>query len=626
MQQSMSSIHRTGDKYPRYNVLLGLPIPLRPQPSLAMSIRCFRWNDLQVYVDPAPQVLRLEMDEIASWREMRHLPLRKGSDTGGIQVLEYDVHEQFEAPIYPTVSALPDEGPFVSAAVLAQKAKEVDDGIVASLELLLDDGTMRLTGRSAWLAGLQRRLQDDWDRSPGDKSCAEAIGLLSALRTLAGNDNPTESTSWPPELRLRRSRCLRDFREKDEVNVPLGIYSWSERLAGLYRLGKCLQQPLSAEVAAVLGHALERDDSLRAAYKTHLALAKVTNPLVGSDVLSWSHSGANPQGQPSLFPASESPEGRLLKHMVGAHPVPPNFDLIGELIARITDRRLNLATNGESGWYDHVLHALEPLIVSDQGPESAKLELAEDYRDDLRELFRSLLGSARESHVKQLEALYAGGCPLVIQPRLTVEPLAEHYRRRAASYRFIREKLVELLGEDMLLTRNRMNSKGGTDLPLLDEIIRTEQLFAGASAIVQDELGIAPDVKPQDERWIMAAKAATRAWISSHRNDPDLAEDVRMMVPLFKDIGHDEFHVLATVGYEQRNLKVCFVDRPEVAVRDSLGKPVQPEIRWDDARYPLARPVTIACRVKRLLDRKQFRALCDREKTVSAIRSALEDS
>ncbi len=28
------------------------------------------------------------------------------------------------------------------------------------------------------------------------------------------------------------------------------------------------------------------------------------------------------------------------------------------------------------------------------------------------------------------------------------------------------------------------------------------------------------------------------------------------MVPLFKDLERDEYHVLAVVGYEQRNLKV----------------------------------------------------------------------
>jgi hypothetical protein len=152
-----------------------------------------------------------------------------------------------------------------------------------------------------------------------------------------------------------------------------------------------------------------------------------------------------------------------------------------------------------------------------------------------------------------------------------------------------------------------------------------EQLFTGAWAIVLDELGITPEVGEAEGRRIMAAKAAARSWCSSHRSDPDLGEDVRMIVPLFKDIGRDEFHVLAMVGFEQRNLRVSFVERPEVVVRDGRGRVVKPYIHWSDSTYPLARPVTITCRMKRLLDRDQFRALCDRAGSLAEIRSAIEE-
>lgn len=262
--------------------------------------------------------------------------------------------------------------------------------------------------------------------------------------------------------------------------------------------------------------------------------------------------------------------------------------------------------------------------MPDRTPEAERLRLAEDYRDDLEDLFRSLLASARESHVKQLEALRAGGCPLVIWPRLTFEPLAEHYRRRAASYRFVRERLVDLLGEDLLLSRGRLTPRGETGGPLLDELITMEQLYTGARAVVLDDLGMAPDDRAVEARSLMAARAVARSWASSHRSDPDLAEDVRMMVPLFKDVERDEFHVLAIVGIEQRNLQVSFVERPKVMVRDRRGRLAEPDIHWSDARYPLARPVTLTCRTRRLLDRDQFRALCDRAGSVAEIRAALE--
>lgn len=97
-----------------------------------------------------------------------------------------------------------------------------------------------------------------------------------------------------------------------------------------------------------------------------------------------------------------------------------------------------------------------------------------------------------------------------------------------------------------------------------------------------------------------------------------------MMVPLFKDIERNEYHVLAIVGFEQRNLQVSFVERPKVMIRDRRGRLAEPDIHWSDARYPLARPVTLTCRTKRLLDRDQFRALCDQAGSVAEIRSARE--
>jgi hypothetical protein len=264
------------------------------------------------------------------------------------------------------------------------------------------------------------------------------------------------------------------------------------------------------------------------------------------------------------------------------------------------------------------------LIVPERTPEAERLRLSQDYRDDLKELFRSLLGAARESHVKQIESPTAGCCPLIVSPHLTFEPLAEHYRRRAASYRFVRERLADLLGEDLLLSRNRMTPRGETGGPLLDELITMEQLYTGAWGIVIDELGMSADLGDVEARSIRAAKAAARSWAFSFRRDPDLGEDVRMMVPLFKDIAREEFHVLAVVGFEQRNLRVSFVERPEVSVRDARGRLIEQGIYWSDATFPSVRPVTITCRVKHLLERGAFRALCDRSASVADIRSALE--
>src|SRR4051794_6320868 len=130
-----------------------------------MLTRCFRWQSLHDAVDVRPQVLRLEMDPIASWQEIRQEAYERRRSGDGPQVIEIDPDERFQGTLYPSIAAMPERGSFVSASVLAQKAKAVDDGIVAILELLLDDGAASLRGRDALLHDLQDRLRHEWDRS-----------------------------------------------------------------------------------------------------------------------------------------------------------------------------------------------------------------------------------------------------------------------------------------------------------------------------------------------------------------------------------------------------------------------------------------------------------------------------
>ena len=588
-----------------------------------MSTRFFRWQGLDVAVDVRPQVLRLEMDPFASWQEIRQ-------GTYGRRQAKVESRSSKSTPMSGS------RAPCIPTSLLCRrKARSSRPRCWPRRRRRSTTASWRpwncslMKVRQTSVAGLdsshdlQVVLRDEWDRSPQDSSVAEAIGLLSAARSLAG-DEDADPVNWPTAIRLGRSRHLLDSRMArnwtcHSVSIPgasgsLGCTARARRSRSRCRSRSHRCSPVPLNPTGRCG-SLTKFISLSPLSATR-SLGRTCSPVIGPP--------KEMSRRPAAFPASDSPEGRLVKRLVGNNPVPPGFDLIGELIARVGDGRLSLATTDESGWYDHVLHALEPLIVPDRTPEAKRLRLAEDYRDDLKDLFRSLLGAARETHVKQIESPTAGGCPLVVSPDLSFEPLAEHYRRRAGSYRFVRERLVELLGEDLLLSRNRLTPRGETGGPLLDGLFLMEQLYTGAWAIVLDELGLAPNDGQVDDRFIMTAKASARSWASSHRSDPDLGEDVRMMVPLFKDIERDEFHILAVVGFEQRNLRVSFVERPEVMVRDCRGCVVESHIDWSDARYPLARPVTITCRTKRLLDRDKFRTLCNQAGSVAEIRSVLE--
>ena len=210
----------------------------------------------------------------------------------------------------------------------------------------------------------------------------------------------------------------------------------------------------------------------------------------------------------AVFPASDSPEGRLLERLVGRwKSVPPNFDLIGELITAVEEGRISLAPRrkavGMTTRFTRSSRCCAPIIVPRQRGSNWPMSI-----DRICVGFSGAQGMTRESHVKQLESLAAGGCPLTVAPALSIEPLAEHYRRRADSYRFVRERLTDLLGAGVLSSRKRPTPLGETAGSLLDEIVTMEQLFTGAWAIVRDELGFSQHETGRDERrWLSASKA-----------------------------------------------------------------------------------------------------------------------
>ena len=72
------------------------------------------------------------------------------------------------------------------------------------------------------------------------------------------------------------------------------------------------------------------------------------------------------------------------------------------MIRRIRLGQIELKPTGRSGWYDYQTWALEPLVVPEAMPESARLKLNDDYRKQLLELFKGVLALTRETHVKQL--------------------------------------------------------------------------------------------------------------------------------------------------------------------------------------------------------------------------------
>ena len=438
--------------------------------------------------------------------------------------------------------------------------------------------------------------------------------------------------------------ALGTFRADALRSKPIAFYTWSAPLAAIFQQDRMLQTELKgpAGIAAV-ARALQGDPKACAAYEGYLALvARLTNPLTGPDLrgpLATLDAGRAdvPGNGVSFFPPSRAHETDLVMKLYGNRPIPEGFNLMDELIRRVRTGAIDLAPTAGSGWYDYQTWSLEPLAAPERAAETARLTLSPSYRRQLEELFRGIMALTRETHIKQLEAPAPTAAPpgtpprrepvlIVIRPELSAEPLATCYARRGAAYRFIHSVLAETFGAEALNGLHRQTPAGPVTATLAAELDTMEALFAGASAAASHDLGMpAPLATPAHGAERARDPAADRdtflRWATSAGTDPDLGRDARMMVPVFFDRQRGKTKVWVFLGWSERPVTFSFARPPAVTVtRDGQAATREDAVVafWNSGAT-LAYPVTAEVYVDRILNRDEFRALCNRYKTPSAI-------
>jgi hypothetical protein len=340
----------------------------------------------------------------------------------------------------------------------------------------------------------------------------------------------------------------------------------------------------------------------------------------------------------SLFPPSRAHETDLVIKLYGDRWIQEGFNLADELIKRIRAGSLDLKPTPSSGWYDYQTYPLEALVAADRMPEGKHLVLRESYQKELEGLVKALLALTRETHVKQLELPSAGAMPawftpevnIYISPGLTLEPLATYYLRRARSYRFVREVVEKAFGPGGLEGMCRLTAVGPVNLSLSAELRLMEALFHGAYLQSCAEIGMTPEqdrdlgnpTAPNDSQVLLGA------WLASVRRDPDLGKDIRMMVPIFYDVGRRKTKVWAVLGVASKPLLVSYSTPPKVKeIRRSDGKCVdlqEVKVKFRSEYHQIVYFATAEVYVTRLLNRTEFRQHCDRHKTYEAIVSSLD--
>jgi hypothetical protein len=536
-----------------------------------------------------------------------------------------------ETPLFPSFSEANLDETFTPAAALALKAKQFDDGLYACVEMAADAGLDRFPGRKDFLLNLLKALSGESDRS--------AAAILTAAAHLGGQQPQVGA-----EVARQAQVLQEEFLSNELRSKALGFYTWNEDLVQIFRRDRMLQTPLDEQAARPLAMALSRNDDLLKAYVSSLSLMeKLTNPLAGADLRQPALAlkggrTASFQGQVSLFPPSQAQETNLVNRLFGTRPIPAGFNLADEMVKRLRSGELDLKPKPDSGWYDYQTYALEPLAVPERMPEAKRLELSEPYRQELVGLFKALLALTRETHVKQLQMPSATTAapvvphrePVRISPDLTVEPLPTYYLRRARSYQFVRQVLQQAFGPEALPKLRRLTAAGPVDLSLASELTLMEALFHGAYLRSCQEIGMKPEPdshfgNPDDAN---IHRAVLGAWLRSLPKDPDLGKDIRMMVPVFYDAVRQMTKVWAVLGIATKPLSVAYANPPTVKeIKAPGGKRVQPgevNVAFVSQDTRLAYIVSAEVYVTRLLNRTEFRQLCDQKKTFKAIIESLK--
>jgi hypothetical protein len=583
----------------------------------ATGTREFEAEGFHVRVDVAPQVIAIDVPEDVAYAQ------RAGT-------------KRVDVPLVPTIPVAGGER-MVSGALLAQKAKQFDDGLYAAVDLAAQRGAGRYPGKTDLLSGLARALAPGAAARSGNTDTV----ILAACR-LGG-----VPATVPKGMEKAVEAALASFRGDALRSKPIAFYTWSAPLAAIFQQDRMLQTELkgAAGIEAV-ARALHGDPAARAAYEAYLALvARLTNPLTGPDLrgpLGTLDAGGSdfPEKRVSFFPASRAHETDLVMKLYGNRPISEGFNLMDDLIRRVRTGAIDLTPTAVSGWYDYQTWSLEPLAAPERASEAARLTLSASYRRQLEELFRGIMALSRETHIKQIEITAPAAAPagpgrepvtIFIRPALSAEPLATCYARRGAAYRFVRSVLEETFGAEALNSLRRQTPAGPVTAALAAELDTMEALFAGASAAVSHDLGMeALIATPTGGAGRARDSAADRdtflRWATSASADPDLGRDVRMMVPVFFDRARGKTKVWVFLGWSERRVTFSFARPPAVEVTRDGRAATRDEavVAFADSGATFAYPVTAEVYVNQILNRDEFRAHCNRYKTPSAILANLK--
>ena len=579
------------------------------------NIKTIHEQGLEIKLDLSTQVLGLD---IIDDRELKDSGELEGS-------LPF---QKVEADLFPTIKSIRRDGTeFVSASILVAKAKQFDDGLFAAVEYLCQKGTESFVSKRKLLQRVAESLKGlSKEKEINEKSLNYCRGFIVAAANLGGQE-----LAEMKEVQIQAEQIKYDFLSNQLQSEPIGFYTWTKDLSKIFQQDRLLQKNIEAnEKIRLLAKGLSKDNNTLTAYKAYLSFVeKLTNPFPPEYCDLSKFQDIQKKKKYSFFPPSQAHETELIKRLYGNRQIPDGFNLIDAFIQKIQEGKINLAPKEDSGWYDYQVYALEPFVNHGSMPEAKKLYFGNRYKQELIDLFKASISLTRETHIKQLEVPKeeeSDPLPSIkIYPELSIEPIATYYLRRAKSYGFVRKLLESTFGNSALKNAHRLTASGEVSKSLSQEIFDMESLFYGAYQIVSQEIGMTMQLQERGKQEKEADEKYAREWIRKFIDDEDVGTDNRMMVPVFYDELREKTKVWVVLGYAVKPLSIWYSRKPKVTVTDAEGKKAEADIEFESTQKSLIYPVSAEIYVNKILNRSEFRSLCNRYKTRSDILNALRN-
>lgn len=554
--------------------------------------------------------------------------------------------------LYPSYAALREQKLSVpvlpSINMLDGKAKQFDDGLYAALDQAYYRG---LKGNLLGHVELVKRLYDKVGPA------GEAAPFLAAGLELAGVQVQVKDAGT-------KQAFLGEFEADQVQSRPIGFYTWNDTLKSCFRFLRFFQRQFGEKelrVPLALAGVLAQDKDLLADYQKAMKFyARLTNPyacLSLADLLGLKASDPKQfaalcttkkvtHRAVAVFPPSTARE-TVLFEKVFPLGLPPDADLMRELVRRIRSGEVDLKPREVSGWYEYQVYALETFLLPEKGDERDRLLLTKNYKKRMLEAFKALITKRRETHLRQHGAGEAMSAqrPTIVQPRLRLEPCPSYYLRTARAYAFLANFLETAVSRDALQSLHGLTKDGQRQLNLHGELESMRELFYGFYLVSADDIGLKTALLKDEPVDIERCYQRAEEWLAKAFDDPDLAADTRVSVPIFVDRGRNVTRLWATLGVRLAKLEASYARPPQIKLAaldpkkpsdDHQGPRIDPDspksrdwqpvqehtLRAASYLIPVDEFAEIELAGLKSLTREELRTICDREKTKEAILTA----